>query len=313
MFFVLAHGAVAAETFAVTVSQIDDRKAVFATVQSVDQTVARTQIGGTIRELTVDEGAPVFHGQIIARVHDPKLALQISALQARKKSLEAQLKLATIEMERARDLRRSGVGSQARLDDAQTQLDVVTSDLAALKAEIKVIEQQVTEGDVLAPTDGRVLKVHVTDGSVVLPGDIVATIATETYILRLHLPERHARYISPDDRVLVGTRGMETVAQDLVEGRVRQVYPEMEDGRVVADVEVHGLGDFFVGERTRVYVATGKREAIIVPEGYIYQRFGVSFARLENGKEVAVRVGLPVDGGLEILAGLRPGDVLVRP
>ena len=43
------------------------------------------------------------------------------------------------------------------------------------------------------------------------------------------------------------------------EGRVRLVYPEIQGGRVIADVEVAGLGDYFVGERTRVYVADGER------------------------------------------------------
>ena len=34
---------------------------------------------------------------------------------------------------------------------------------------------------------------------------------------------------------------------------------------MIADVDVEGLGDYFVGERTRVYVTTGKRDAILAP------------------------------------------------
>src|SRR5271166_1605338 len=45
---------------------------------------------------------------------------------------------------------------------------------ARLVAERAVIEQQLAEGDVLAPTSGRVLKVPVTPGTVVLPGEPVA-------------------------------------------------------------------------------------------------------------------------------------------
>ena len=46
---------------------------------------------------------------------------------------------------------------------------------------------------------------------------------------------------------------------------MRIVYPEIQGGRVVADVDVSGLGDYFVGERTRVYIDAGKRRAIVVP------------------------------------------------
>ena len=44
-------------------------------------------------------------------------------------------------------------------------------------AEKSVIEQQMAEGQVLAPMSGRVLNVPVTVGTVVLPGEAVATIA----------------------------------------------------------------------------------------------------------------------------------------
>ena len=82
---------------------------------------------------------------------------------------------------------------------------------------------------------------------------------------------------------------------------------------MVADAVVEGLGDYFVGERTRVYVATGTRDALIVPADYVYRRFGVSYVKLQDGTEVIVQVGLPVDNGIEILAGVKEGDVVVRP
>jgi multidrug efflux pump subunit AcrA (membrane-fusion protein) len=158
-----------------------------------------------------------------------------------------------------------------------------------------------------------VLAVRVTEGSEVLPGDVIATIAVDRYVLRLYLPERHARFIKEGDSVLVGARGLGPGAEVLGEGRIRQVYPELKDGRVVADVEVSGLGDFFVGERVRVYVATGTRQAIIVPSEFLVRRFGLTYARLKGEGEAVVQTGLPADGGIEVLSGLKPGDVLVRP
>ena len=295
----LGAGAAAAEEFVVAVRQIADLKAVFATVESVDVTPARTRIGGTVEALAVDEGSRVELGQQLAVVGDPKLPLQLVALDARIRSLGAQRELARIELERARTLRQSGTVSQARLDEARTALDVVDSGLAAMTAERAVVAEQLAEGAVLAPAAGRVLQVNVVDGAVVMPGETVATIAAETYILRMRLPERHARFIAEGDRVLVGSRGLETAPRDLAEGRVRQVYPEMEQGRVVADIAAAGIGDYFVGERARVFVSTGERPAIVVPAAYLYRRFGVDYALVEDG--------------VEVLSGLRPGDVLLPP
>jgi len=310
---------------------VEDLKAVFATVESVHETLARTRIGGTIADLKAKEGDKVTMGQVVATVRDPKLPLQLAALDARIQALQAQQHQAELELDRARQLRASGTGTQQRLDDAQSAVDVARAQIAAMKAERAVVDQQLREGDVFAPANGRILQVKVIDGAVVMPGEPVASIATETYVLRLHLPERHARFLHEGDPVLVGDRGLAPVTPpggeaaqepktlDLKRGTVRQVYPELASGQVVADATVTGLGDFFVGERVRVYVATGTREAFVIPPDYVLRRFGTDFVRLADGTEAPVQVGGPVPkvgdqpGGLEVLSGLKPGDVIVRP
>lgn len=309
--FVAAQAVAQQQELTVEVQEIQDLKAVFATVESVDETLARSRIGGTLRDLAVDEGSQVRSGEVIAWVEDEKLPLELAALDSRIRAAQSELQRAAIELERMQTLRERGTVSQAALDDAQTGLDVANGALAALKAERAVVVQRQAEGAVEAPADGRVLQVRVTNGQVVLPGDVVAEIATETYILRLHLPERHARFLQVGDPVLVGARGLAADGDGLREGEVVQVYPELDRGRVVADARVSGLGDYFVGERTRVFVSAGTRETIVVPENYLYRRHGVTYVRHREAGEVVVQPGRPVAGGLEILSGLVPGDVLL--
>jgi|GEM_PF-85253 len=361
---------VTAETFTVKSVVLDDRKAVFATVETLDTTSARSRIGGTVRQLEVDEGSAVSEGQVIARVEDPKLALQLKAVVAKIGSLNSQRKLAETELKRSQKLRQQGATSQANLDAAVTKVDVLKRDIAAMNAERAVIAEQQAEGTVRAPAAGRVLRVVVTTGRVVLPGETVALIAAENYVLRMFLPERHARFIGIGDVVEIGERGLtsatpktaatgrvvlpgETVALiaaenyvlrmflperharfigigDVVEigergltsatpktaatGRIRQVYPEMRQGRVVADVEVEGLGDYFVGERVRVRVATGKRRAFVVPSKYLFRRHGLAFVSIEGIGETVVQPGLPAaDGMIEVLSGIQEGDELIEP
>ncbi len=292
----------------VTMSKIEDMKAVFATVETSDVVSARARIGGTLTSLSVDEGAVVKEGQAIAVVGDPKLSLSMKALEARIFSLEAQGKLAETTLERARKLKQSGTIAQKSLDEAVTALDVIERDLLALRAELAVVSERRNEGLVKAPSSGRVTKVHVSQGGVILPGEPVATIAAKGYILRLNLPERHARFIKVGDAVLVGDD-----SAPLRIGHVQLVYPEIRQGRVVADVAVAGLGDFFVGERVLVRVGAGKRDVILIPEDYLFQRFGLTFATLKGGAEIVIQPGLIRTNNTEVLSGLRVGDVVVRP
>jgi membrane fusion protein, multidrug efflux system len=294
---------------------VADQKAVIATVEPVHELIARARIGGTITTLAVREGDQVVAGDRVAIVVDQKLLFQTEALDSRIRAQQAERDQAQLDLTRAQELRRSGAGTQVALDQAKTRLDIAERTLQALRSDRQVIEQQTAEGAVLAPGSGRVLKVPVAQGSVVLTGETIATIAAENYILRLQLPERHARFIKTGDTILVGARGLAAGGDEerLRQGRVVLVYPEIDQGRVVADVEVPALGDYFVGERTRVYVATGTRPALVIPEGYLHRRFGVNYARLKDGTEIVVQPGLPVAGGIEILAGLHAGDVIVAP
>lgn len=309
----VATGACAAET-TVRPAPVEDRKAVIATVEPIRQLVARTRIGGTITALKVQEGDRVAAGAEIATVVDDKLKLQMEALDQRIRSQQAQRDQTKVDYDRTQELQRRGVSTQAQLDTSRTALDVAERTLAAMQADRSVLVQQMAEGAVNAPGAGRVLTVPVSAGRVVMPGETVATLAEDQYILRLSLPERHAQFMKAGDRVLIGARGLQSDAREQRrEGRVRLVYPEIQGGRVIADVQVENLGDYFVGERTRVYVNTGTREATVVPANAVYQRAGASFVRLKDGAEVVVQPGEMREEGVEILSGLHAGDVVVSP
>jgi multidrug efflux pump subunit AcrA (membrane-fusion protein) len=229
---------------------------------------------------------------------------------------------AKADLDRAEALRERGVVAQSRLDQMKTAFDVATNDKKAAEAERDVVERQAEEGQVLAPAAGRVLQVPVTEGSVVLQGESVATIAANGYLLRLELPERHARFMSKGDTVKVGARGLSPDRGIIGQGHITQVYPELQSGRVIADADAPGLGNYFVGERTLVWISAGKRTTIIVPRSYVFQRYGLDYARVAqaNGPtlDVVVQLGRPVAQGgdiasVEVLSGLKPGDTLVQP
>ncbi len=74
-------------------------------------------------------------------------------------------------------------------------------------------------------------------------------------------------------------------------GTIRLVYPQIEDGRVIADAVVTGLGDYFVGERIRVWIADGERPAFIVPASFITTRFGIDYVRVSPGRAHRRRAG----------------------
>lgn len=315
-----ARASIAADPHTVSLSNISDDKAVFATVETAKPVPARVRTGGTVAQLTIKEGDRVEARQVIATVGDEKLALQMKSLDAQIAGLRAQLAQTRIDLERAESLAERGTIARARLDEARTALNVADNALQARIAERSVVERQLTEGEVLAPTTGRVLSVPYRTGAVVLSGEIIATIAEQNFVLRLRVPERHAQFLKVDDPVRVD--GAEIGLSGTQTGRIVLVYPQIEDGRVVADAAVEGLGDYFVARRVRVWISGGSRQAFIVPASLVSTRFGVDYVKvaLESGKstDVPVQRGRPhptahMPDGLEILSGIKAGDRLVQP
>jgi RND family efflux transporter MFP subunit len=311
--------AAAEEIFVATPSAVSDQKAVFATVESRRVVPGRTRIGGTIAALAIKEGDRVELGQIIATVGDEKLALQMNSLDAQIAGLEAQLTQSQSDLTRAEDLFEKGTIPKTRLDETRTAFNVASNAMRARSAEKSVIQQQLTEGNVLAPAAGRVLKVPLTVGTVVLPGDPVAEIAEQNFVLRLRVPERQAGLMKAGDAIRID--GEEVGESTPRFGTITLVYPQIEDGRVVADATVEGLGDYFVKQRIRVWIAAGDRTAFVIPERFVTTRFGIDYVSIRGAggdSDVPVQRGRAaprkdMPDGLEILSGLRASDKLVRP
>lgn len=310
------------KTAAVIVQTIIDDKAVFATVRSSDKAEARARLSGTVVSLKVDEGTQVKVGQLIGLVVDKKLKLKLVSIDAKIKAASARLNKANKDLKRGERLKKRGVIALAKIESLREVFDIAANDKKSIEAERSVLSEQMKQGSVLAPANGRVLKVNVTKGSVVLAGESLASIAANQFILRLELPERHARFINKGDNVMVGARGLDPVEKAAGTGIISQVYPELQNGRVIADVEIDHLGDYFVGERALVRIAADKRRAIVIPQGYSFKRYGLDYVKLvqkdADPLEIVVQLGELVllgkgKGGVEVLAGLRSGDRLVRP
>ncbi|MBP7251905.1 MAG: efflux RND transporter periplasmic adaptor subunit [Alphaproteobacteria bacterium] len=297
-----------------------DEKAVFATVESANVVPARARIGGTIVELKIKQGDRVERDQVIATVGDQKIGLQIQSLEAQARAAQAEVDQTRLDLDRAEKLVQQGYATKARVEQLRTAHNVAINNLKSQTAQQSVVQQQQTEGKILAPTAGRVLTVPITAGTVIMAGEPVATIAEQNYILRLSVPERHAAFIKAGDAIRVD--GSDLGLSATQSGTIKLIYPKIENGRLQADAVLNGVGDYFVGERVRVWVSTGTRKALAIPGDYITTQNGIDFIQLKQSDSTVIEV--PVQRGhvltlpdlpvsIEILSGLKVGDTLVHP
>ncbi len=302
-----------AESLLVEPVQVTEWKSVYGEVETRDRVPARARIGGTIDALDVTEGDRVEAGQQIALVEDTKFAFQTDAIDAQIQALRARLATAQTDLERGDTLLERGVITSQRFDQLRTEVDVIDGQIRSLQAERLVLEQRVTEGEVLSPQSGIVLSVPVARGSVVTPGEAIAEIGGGGVFLRLALPERHAEALSEGDEIVIGSQ-----RDGRRVGRLAKIYPQIEGGRVEADVEVADLDARFVGRRVPVRLPVGTRQAILVPAATVTTRSGLDYVTVDGPDGPVTRVVVPGDmvqrDGMawrEILTGLSAGDRVV--
>lgn len=310
----LLAGTAQAGTLTLQPTTVPEWKAVYGSVEAKDMVPARARLGGIVVELNVSEGDIVKAGQTIATIRDDKLSFQITALDAQLGALQSQFDTATTELQRGKALVEKGIITPQRLDQLQLAADVVSNQIAATKAQRALVVQQQAEGNVLAPTDGRILTVPVTRGAVVMGGEPVATIGGGGFFLRLSIPERHAASLKTGTDIRINANGVESA------GRLVKIYPQIANGRVVADVDVDKLSTEFVNARVLVEVPVGQRPALLVPKSAVTTRSGLDFVTIQSGEDQTDRtvvlgdsIGSGSDAQVEILSGLEAGDLVVTP
>lgn len=308
-------GAAGGERLPLAQRTVADLKPVAATVTTKDMGEARARISGTLTEVLVKEGDYVRKGQLVARVSDPRLGLESRAYDAQAAAAAAEVARAEGDRARVRTLYEKGIYAKARLEQAEAAAKAARGQMDAYRAQGAASRELSNQGAILAPSAGRVLRADAPAGSVVSAGQSVATITSGEPLLRLEIPEAQARALRVGDRIPIVSEDLPGVAPV---GVIGQVYPAVTAGRVVADITVPGLDAGLVGQRVRVRVQVGQRQAFVVPRRFVDTRYGVDFVRLlgRDGRAVEVAVQIspgPAQGDVEILSGVGAGDVLVGP
>jgi len=305
-----------AQALTVEESIVIDYRPVIARIEAGDTATARSRLQGVVTRLNVVEGQIVKSGEVVAIVTDDMLSPQLSSLSSRIEGLKSQVKQTESDIARNEGLLAQGFYPRVRLDEEKTNFEVLKRSLASAEAERRALSAREAEGRILAPADAHVTDVNVVRGSVVSPGDVLATFATVDGVVRLALPERHAATIAEGEQISLRLPSRSDQIRTAI---IIKIYPELRQGSVIADAKVEGGLTALFGERVDVLAPVGERRAIRIPKEYVSTRFGVDFVRVKVGDrfiDAPVALAAPLvdaNGQFEILSGLKPGDQIEKP
>jgi membrane fusion protein, multidrug efflux system len=138
------------------------------------QATVRAGVGGSIEQMTTEEGQPVRKGKILARIEARDLLDARNSAQVAVRAAEQAL--ATSEAQRTEKLVQGGALARRDLDAAKNAVASAESQLAAARARLSSAEAQLSKTMVRAPMAGLVSDQAAKAGDVVTPGSPLVTI-----------------------------------------------------------------------------------------------------------------------------------------
>ena len=163
------------------------RKKVFGELRASKRSVLAAEEGGIVREIVVREGGHAGAGEVIARLDDSRIKLEIGSNAAAHDAAEATVderEAAVGREERQITLlkraEQSGGTNPREMADAESALSIARAQFAQAKAALAVIERQgailakrLSDLEVRAPYAGVVTKLHADEGAWIADGGAV--------------------------------------------------------------------------------------------------------------------------------------------
>ncbi len=261
----------------------------------------KTENGGKIIELNIDEGKRVKKNNLLARINDNEARASLS-------KLEVELKLATEELDRKTQLKEKGVISQQ-------DHDLAVSKVAALKADIRKITAQIEKSEIRAPFDGTLGLRHVSLGEVVTPSTVFASLVQDDNLkLEFSVPERYAQHIKKGQKVVFtsGTSNSKYSASIFAHDPIiDETTRSLKVRAVVSNRNKVLLPGSFAS--VHLNLSGSDKTTVLPPQSLIPVLGGQSVVVSRGGKAIfqSVRTGARTATEVEVISGLNHGDTVL--
>ncbi len=273
-----------------------------ATIGAEEETGVVAKVGGVVKEILVEEGQYVKEGDVLAKLDDEKIAVQL----AQAKSVLDKLKNS---YERNVDLHKQSLISTEMFQQSKY-------DYESQKAAYDLAELEYKYTAIRTPISGVVAERLIKVGNMVLPNQSVFRVAgLDPLIAILHVPERQLGKLRPG---LAAKLIVDASSTDPFTGRIKRISPVIDPatGTVKVTVEVRDpsrrLKPGMFARINIIYdvhenVLTAPKDAIISED----RENAVFVVRDSIAYRQLVTTGYVNTTAIEVLTGLQPGDTIV--
>jgi RND family efflux transporter MFP subunit len=281
------------------------------TIVSRNDARIAAEVSGRI-DWIADEGAELKEGDVIARLDQRSLKLDLAEADANMKRLKADFSFQSRDAARLEDLAASGNVPKSRLDEVRSRRDMTRQALAIADIQRERIAYNLERTEVKAPFPGHMVERLVQVGEYTTVGRAVARfVDTQNVEVRAQVPVSAAPWVSAHQSIDVEHAG------EIFEHTVRTVIPVGNEQSRTFEIRVGAKNvDWIVGSPVRLSVPTGEARSVLAAprDALIIRATGVTVFKI-NDEGIAERVQVKAGPGkgdyLSIEGPVAAGDRLV--
>ncbi|MCC7003152.1 MAG: efflux RND transporter periplasmic adaptor subunit [Gemmatimonadaceae bacterium] len=269
-----------------------------------------TKLMAAVTEVLVQEGDVVRAGQLLVRLDSRDLSAKSEQVAASVAAAEAMYAQANAHAARMRALFADSAAPKAMLEAAEASLAQAASGLRGAKAAGAELTAVESYAEVRAPFAGRVTQRFVDVGAFAAPGAPLVSVQDASSLrVTAHVAPEQARGLRAGQRVAVSIEGVDASAT--IEG----VVPTMGSLYAVNAIVANRDGSHLAGSAAALQLPTGTHRVLAIPTDALITEGDMVGVVVRVGDTEArrwIRTGVRVGGFVEVTAGLKAGDLVVR-
>ena len=285
------------------------------TVESLNSPTLSAETAGQVTEIVVREGDTVVPGQLLASLDATLHAIESSKAEAETRRLDALVANQANEVERLQRLRESQSVSRDRLEDEQTQLEMLRAQRDIAQGQYAQARYMESKTRIEAPIAGVVTRRHISRGEYITAGQpLFDLVSVDRLRTRVAFPEHNRSVVAVGKPVRLTSPGIPgVVASGLVTTLNPQINPQSR--AIETTIEFDNPGNWMPGASADVtLIAESRMQSLTVSERAVVNRAGqqvLFVARDDTVRAVPVTTGWREAGWVEISGDLSTADHVV--
>ncbi|MBN1162957.1 MAG: efflux RND transporter periplasmic adaptor subunit [Candidatus Krumholzibacteriota bacterium] len=273
-----------------------------ASIEAEEETEVVAKVGGVVEQIMVEEGTPVREGDILVKLDDEMISVQL--LQA-----EAMLNKLQNNYLRNKELHDKQLISAEEFQQVRYEYE-------SQKAAYDMTKLNLDYTSIKTPIGGVVAERLIKVGNMIQPNQAVFRVAgMDPLIAILHVPERQLSKLRVGQKVLLN---VDAIDKDEFSGRIKRISPIVDPatGTVKVTIETHDpSGKLRPGMFSRIRIIYDiHAHALMAPKDAIISEDKISSVfvlRDSTAYRQNIKIGYINTSHVEILFGLQEGDTLI--